>query len=145
MSCTRRSPMRRLRDVNDLVRVYLTGVPGATRFPFVVDPNDTAAGPGSAPAEYTRLNTAVPATAQGSENRLGVIGGDLGGYPNGRRLNDDVVDITLRVAAGVLLPGNSCAGGTVNCNTFPNNALGDGVNANDRPFRTTFPVCAVAP
>lgn len=124
---------------NDLVRVFLTGVPGATRFPFVADPADPDAGLGSAPAEYIRLNTAVPATAAGSENRLGVIAGDLGGYPNGRRVGDDVVDITLRVAAGVLLPGNACAGGTVSCNSAPNNQLGDGVNQNDRPFRTTFP------
>lgn len=127
---------------NDLIRVFVTGVPGATRFPFQADPNDPAAGPGSAPAEYMRLNTAVPATAPGSENRLGVIGGDLGGYPNGRRVGDDVVDITLRVAAGVLLPGNACAGGTVSCNTAPNNQLGDGVNENDRPFRTSFPYLA---
>lgn len=127
---------------NDLVRVYLTGVPGATRFPFQNDPADPSAGPGSAPAEYIRLNTAIPATAVGSENRLGVIGGDLGGYPNGRRVGDDVVDITLRAAAGVLLPGNSCAGGTANCNQSPNNILGDGVNQNEKAFRTTFPYLA---
>lgn len=127
---------------NDLVRVFLTGVPGATRFPFQADPADPAAGPGSAPAEYMRLNTAVPATAQGSENRLGVIGGDLAGYPNGRRVGDDVVDITLRVAAGVLLPGNACAGATANCNQAPNNQLGDGVTQNDRAFRTSFPYLA---
>lgn len=127
---------------NDLVRVFLTGVPGATRFPFQADPDDPGAGPGSAPAEYIRLNTAVPATTPGSENRLGVIAGDLAGYPNGRRVGDDVVDITLRVAAGVLLPGNACAGGTANCNQAPNNQLGDGVTRNDRPFRTTFPYLA---
>lgn len=127
---------------NDLVEVFLTGVPGATRFPFQADPNDPSAGPGSAPAEYIRLNTAVPPTAFASQNRLGVIGGDLAGYPNGRRPGDDVVDITLRVAAGVLLPGNACAGGTVNCNTAPNNQLGDGVQQNDRPFRTSFPYLA---
>ena len=127
---------------NDLVRVFLTGVPGATRFPVQNDPADPSAGPGSVPAEYMRLNTAVPATSPGSENRLGVIGGDLGGYPNGRRLGDDVVDISLRVAAGVLLPGNSCAGGTASCNQAPNNQLGDGVNQNEKPFRTTFPYLA---
>ncbi|MCA1615550.1 MAG: DUF4331 domain-containing protein [Acidobacteria bacterium] len=126
----------------DLVRLFLTGIPGATRFPFQNDPNDPSAGPGSAPAEYMRLNTAVPATAPGSENRLGVIAGDLAGYPNGRRVGDDVVDITLRVAAGVLLPGNSCAGGTASCNQPPNNQLGDGVNQNERPFRATFPYLA---
>lgn len=127
---------------NDLVRVYLTGVPGGTRFPFQADPADPDAGLGSAPSELIRLNTAVPATAQGSENRIGFIAGDLAGYPNGRRVGDDVVDITLRAAAGVLLPGNACNGGTANCNQAPNNQLGDGVNQNDRPFRTSFPYLA---
>jgi hypothetical protein len=127
---------------NDLVRVFLTGVPGATRPPVQNDPADPGAGPGAVPSELMRLNVAVPATAPGSENRLGVIGGDLAGYPNGRRVGDDVVDITFRVAAGVLLPGNACAGGTASCNQAPNNQLGDGVTQNDRPFRTTFPYLA---
>jgi hypothetical protein len=89
-----------------------------------------------------RLNTAIPATAFGSQNRLGVIAGDLAGYPNGRRPGDDVVDITLRVAAGVLLPGNACDNGTTSCNQAPNNQLGDGVNENERAFRTSFPYLA---
>lgn len=127
---------------NDLVRVFLTGVPGATRPPVQNDPADPSAGPGAVPSELMRLNVAVPATAPGSVNRLGVIAGDLGGYPNGRRVGDDVVDISLRVAAGVLLPGNACAGGTANCNQAPNNVLGDGVNENDRPYRTSFPYLA---
>jgi hypothetical protein len=131
-----------VRGRNDLVRVFLTGVPGATRPPVQADPNDPGAGPGAVPADLMRLNVAIPATAFGSQNRLGVIAGDNAGFPNGRRPADDVVDIELRVLAGVLLPGNSCAGGTVNCNTSPNNQLGDGVNENDRPFRTSFPYLA---
>ncbi|MCA1614747.1 MAG: DUF4331 domain-containing protein [Acidobacteria bacterium] len=127
---------------NDLVRVFLTGVPGATRPPVQNDPADPGAGPGAVPSDLMRLNVAVPATAPGSVNRLGVIAGDLGGYPNGRRVGDDTVDITLRVAAGVLLPGNACAGGTASCNQAPNNQLGDGVTQNDKPFRTTFPYLA---
>lgn len=132
----------------DLLRVYLRGVPvgtagstAGTRFPFEPDPDDPGAGPGSAAAEYIRLNTAVPATAQGSENRIGFAAGDYAGYPNGRRVGDDVVDITLRAAAGILLPGNACFNGSSNvpCNQFPNNILGDGVNQNDRPFRLSFP------
>ena len=98
--------------------------------------------PGAVPSELMRLNVAVPATAPASANRLGVIGGDLAGYPNGRRVGDDVVDITLRVGAGVLLPGNACAGGTASCNQAPNNQLGDGVTQNDKPFRTSFPYLA---
>lgn len=124
----------------DLVRVFLTGVPGLNRPPVQNDPNDPGAGPGAVPADLMRLNVAIPAT--GSPNRLGVIAGDLAGFPNGRRVGDDVVDIELRVAAGILLPGNACAGGTASCNQAPNNALGDGVNENDRPFRTTFPYLA---
>ncbi|HEX8250952.1 MAG TPA: DUF4331 domain-containing protein [Pyrinomonadaceae bacterium] len=127
---------------NDLVRVFLTGVPGVTRPPVVADPNDPGAGLGAVPSDLMRLNVAVPATPFGSQNRLGVIAGDLAGYPNGRRPGDDVTDISFRVAAGVLLPGNACAGGTANCNQAPNNQLGDGVNENDRPFRMSFPYLA---
>jgi hypothetical protein len=138
----------------DLVRVYLTGVPAGTataagpspagtRFPFQADPADPSAGPGSFPADLMRLNTAVPATAQGSENRIGFLAGDFAGYPNGRRVGDDVVDITIRAAAGILLPGNACrdttSGAAVSCNQAPNNILGDGINQNERPFRLTFP------
>ena len=61
----------------------------------------------------------------GSPNRLGVIGGDNQGYPNGRRLGDDVIDIALQVVEGELV-GNP-------------NSLGDGVNTNDVSFSGTFP------
>jgi hypothetical protein len=88
-------------------------------------------------ADLLRLNTGVPATPPDSASRLGLIGGDPAGYPNGRRLFDDAVDITLRVAVGgVLVPG---------FNHFPNNRLGDGVNVNDVPFRTQFPYFADSP
>jgi hypothetical protein len=88
-------------------------------------------------ADMLRLNTGVPATPLGSATRLGLIGGDAAGYPNGRRLYDDVVDITLRVAVGgVLVPV---------FNHFPNNRLGDGVNVNDAPYRTQFPFLADCP
>ncbi len=129
---------------NDLVRVFLTGVPGATRPPVQADPADPGAGLGAVPSELLRLNTAIAGVAPTAPgySRLGVIAGDLGGYPNGRRVGDDVVDITLRVGAGILLPGNACAGGTQSCNQFPNNVLGDGVTQNDKPYRTTFPYLA---
>ncbi|HSP33869.1 MAG TPA: DUF4331 domain-containing protein [Thermoanaerobaculia bacterium] len=107
---------------NDLVQVFLTGIPGKNQPPNVV------------PAEMIRLNVAVPVTASANVNRLGVIAGDLGGFPNGRRLADDVVDISLRVVAGVLVPGFDKA---------PNNALTDGVDANDKAFLSTFPYTAL--
>ena len=75
----------------DLVAVFLTGVPGL---------NQPATTP--TPSEEMRLNTSIAPAAYGSQNRLGVNAGDNAGYPNGRRPGDDVVDITLRVAMGRL-------------------------------------------
>ena len=54
-----------------------------------------------------RLNTSTAALAKGSQNRLGVIGGDNAGFPNGRRPGDDVVDVELRVAMGLLCTLNN--------------------------------------
>jgi hypothetical protein len=83
-------------------------------------------------ADLLRLNTGVAPTAPGSASRLGLLAGDGAGFPNGRRLADDVVDITLRVAVGGVLAGNKCgSNSTTSCNVFPNNVLGDGVNVND--------------
>ena len=83
-------------------------------------------------ADLLRLNTGIPPTAPGVANRLGLLAGDAAGFPNGRRLADDVVDIALRVVVGGVLAGNKC-GALHNspCNVFPNNILGDGVNVND--------------
>jgi hypothetical protein len=75
---------------NDLVAAFLTGVKGINQ-PIKVNPS-----------EMLRLNTATAPTPAASQNDLGVLGGDLAGFPNGRRPFDDVVDITLRVAEGAL-------------------------------------------
>ena len=82
------------------------------------------------PCEYLRLNMAIAPTPVGQRNRMGVLAGQLDGYPNGRRLEDDVVDISLQVSAGVLIQGFNMA---------PNNQLGDTVTLNDEAFLTTFP------
>ena len=74
----------------DLVAAFLTGVSGLNQPAKVVG------------SEMLRLNTAIPPTAGGAQSRLGVLGGDIAGFPNGRRPGDDVVDIELRVAMGVL-------------------------------------------
>jgi hypothetical protein len=100
-------------DRSDLVAVLLTGVPGL---------NNT----GPTQADMLRINLTIAPTAPvGAGNRLGVLGGDLAGFPNGRRLEDDVIDIAERAVGGALI-GKSLP-------------LGDGVNANDVPFATSFP------
>jgi hypothetical protein len=75
----------------DLEAAFLTGVKGLNQ-PATV----TA-------AEELRLNTSTAVTPIASQSDLGVLGGDTSGFPNGRRPVDDVVDIELRVAMGVLL------------------------------------------
>jgi hypothetical protein len=88
-----------------------------------------------------RLDTSIAPVAVG--NRLGVIGGDFGGYPNGRRLSDDVVDIYMRAAAGALVPGTIAngSGGQVTRAAFLDSInFGDGVDADtDTTFLTKFP------
>lgn len=101
---------------DDLISVFLTGIEGLNQ-PANVEP-----------AELLRLNMSTPVCAEGScddYSRLGVIGGDVQGFPNGRRLGDDVIDIAVQVVAGELI-GNA-------------NDLGDGVDADDQPFSGTFP------
>lgn len=83
------------------------------------------------PADLLRLNVASDPTPIGAGNRLGVIAGDAGGFPNGRRLQDDVVDILERVVGGGIL--------VAGFNISPNNILNDGVIQNDVPFLPTFP------
>ncbi|HET7736130.1 MAG TPA: DUF4331 domain-containing protein [Nocardioidaceae bacterium] len=100
---------------NDLVSVFLTGVEGLNQ------PRNVT------PSEQLRLNMTTPVT--GEPDRLGVIGGDNQGFPNGRRLADDVIDIALQVVEGELVGS-------------PND-LGDGVNANDKAFSNTFPYLAL--
>jgi Domain of unknown function (DUF4331) len=104
---------------NDIVQALLTGVPGLTQI-----------GKNPAAADTLKINMGVPPAA--NPNRFGVLAGDLAGFPNGRRLIDDVVDIELRVIAGALL-------------SPPKNVpLGDGVDRNDKPFRSQFPYVALA-
>ena len=99
----------------DLVSVLLTGL----KEPNLNFTGDTR-------ADEIRLNLAIAPTAPvGQGNRLGVLGGDLAGWPNGRRLEDDVIDIAERAVGGVLI-GHSLP-------------LGDGVDANDVPYMTSFP------
>jgi hypothetical protein len=107
----------------DLVAVFLTGIPGLNQ------PKNIK------PSEMLRLNTSVEPADK--PERLGAIAGDLSGFPNGRRLSDDVVDVTLRAAACGY--GDILAGKLGLCNLSPNNLLGDGVDANDVKFLDSFP------
>jgi Domain of unknown function (DUF4331) len=107
-------------------------LPLVTYAPPIAAPG-TKAGP---VADLLRLNTGVAPTDPDKASRLGLLGGDPAGFPNGRRLYDDVTDISLRAVAGVLNPA---------FNKFPNNRLGDGVNVNDVPYRITFPYLADSP
>ena len=110
----------------DLVTIFLTGIPGLNQ------------PPGVRPAEMLRLNMGIPPVAVGSAgyDRLGVLKGDIGGFPNGRRVGDDVLDVVLQAAAGAtpLTPA---------FNRAPNNALGDGVDRNDVPYLREFPYLGV--
>jgi hypothetical protein len=82
---------------SDLIAVFLTGVEGVNKFGVA--------------SEMMRLNTGIPAVVAANQKTLGVIDGDSAGYPNGRRPGDDVVDISLRVAMGKLLPADQAASG----------------------------------
>ena len=118
----------------DLVTVFLTGVPNVNQPRNVV------------PSEMIRLNTALSATPRGSQNSLGAAlcfvdgalrlsnpGCDPAGFPNGRRPGDDVVDITLRVAMGYLLPAGA------NKPASASLPYTDGVLVEDSQFDNAFP------
>ena len=105
-------------DRTDLVAVLGTGL----KSPNLNFTGDTF-------ADELRLNLSIAPTAPvGKGNRLGVLGNDLAGWPNGRRLEDDVIDIAERAVGGALI-GHSLP-------------LGDGVDANDVPLQPSFPYLA---
>jgi Domain of unknown function (DUF4331) len=108
---------------DDLVTVALTGIPDLNQ------PADVT------PSEQLRLNMAIPPTPVDQQDRLGLLAGQPDGFPNGRRLKDDVTDILLRAIAG----GYAF---TPDFDVAPNNQLGDGVDANDVPFSSSFPYLA---
>ena len=115
----------------DLVAIFATGipagaVPGAPTFTTFLSDGQ--------PHEYLRLNTAIAPVAVGAAgySRLGLLGNDIGGFPNGRRVGDDVVDIEVRA----LLGGTPF---TPAFNVAPNNAFSDGVSSNFEGYLTRFP------
>ena len=116
---------------NDIAAIFVTGipagaVPGAPTFTtFLSD---------GVPHEYLRLNTAIAPVGPGMTgfSRFGLLGGDIGGFPNGRRVGDDVVDIEVRA----LLGGTPF---TPAFNVAPNNAFQDGVSGNFEGTLMRFP------
>ncbi|MBO3744459.1 DUF4331 domain-containing protein [Streptosporangiaceae bacterium NEAU-GS5] len=114
---------------NDLVEIFLTGIAKGNG-PIAADLNSQTLNKDAGklrPSEMLRLNLTVPVTK--SPNRLGVLAGDLQGFPNGRRLGDDVLDIALQALEGAALTGK----------LVPALAAGDKVDFNDKAFGTTFP------
>ncbi|WP_063746740.1 DUF4331 domain-containing protein [Catenuloplanes japonicus] len=120
----------------DLAEIFLTGLTTKAGGPIPADLNSQLLNPDTnpdafRPSEQLRLNLSTPVTAEPS--RLGVLGGDLQGFPNGRRLTDDVVDISLQALVGAAQTGKLV------------DALGAGdkVDANDQGFLATFPYVAL--
>ncbi len=116
---------------NDIAAIFVTGipagaVPGAPTFTTFLSDGQ--------PHEYLRLNVAIAPVAIGATgySRLGLLGNDIGGFPNGRRVGDDVVDIEVRA----LLGGTPF---TPAFNVPPNNAFNDGVSTNFEGYLTRFP------
>jgi Domain of unknown function (DUF4331) len=121
---------------NDLVEIFLTGITTKANGPIKADLNsqlnNADVRPNRfVPAEELRLNLSVPVSAK--PNRLGVLGGDLQGYPNGRRLTDDVVDIAVQAVEGAAQSGTLVAA----------LAAGDAVDGNDNAFGAQFPYLAL--
>jgi hypothetical protein len=126
---------------NDLFEIFLTGIAKSaptsdgTAAPIQADLNsqilnEDVDATTFVPSEMLRLNMGVAVTKKPS--RLGVIGGDLQGFPNGRRLMDDVLDIAVQAVEGAAVSG-----------IVKPLAAGDKVNNNDRLFGKTFPYLAL--
>lgn len=86
----------------DLVAAFLTGLTVRGEEGQVVVSNEAV---GVTASEMLRLNTETPVTPLSDQDALGVLGGDIAGFPNGRRPYDDTVDVALRVVMGALIPG----------------------------------------
>jgi hypothetical protein len=110
----------------DLVAILLTGIPSGIVPGFQ---NYT----GGTLADMLRLNLAIPPAA--NPNPLGIVGGDLAGFPNGRRVFDDVVSVELRAIAGATIP-------LVDKSFTPDHAaslLTDGLDQSSTRYLSQFP------
>jgi uncharacterized protein DUF4331 len=127
---------------NDLVEIFLTGIAkkaptlDGSKAPIAADLNSQILNKDVrakkfVPSEMLRLNTAVAPAAE--PNRLGVLAGDLQGFPNGRRLADDAIDISIQAVEGAAQEGKLVEA----------LATGDKVDANDVAFEAKFPYVAL--
>lgn len=143
----------------DIFKIFLTGM--TLTAPFTIN---TATGPvtlaagtvvnqptegtdgsgaGIAPAEMLRLNTALKGNiCAPTPSRLGILGGDACGFPNGRRLGDDVVEIELLAVAGAAFNVLAPAGESFSFDPALAGVLTDSVDGNDRPYLSSFPYLA---
>lgn len=136
------------RVLNAVYGIDIPAPPRKDLLPLVTyaAPIAAAGTPAGPVADMLRLNVAVPPTPMASRKRLGVLAGDPAGFPNGRRVSDDVTDIAARAVAGVLCgitaPCTDSTGATFSGTSVPR--IGDGVNTNDVPLQETFPYVAFA-
>jgi hypothetical protein len=116
----------------DLDLTLLKGIPAGTL--GLPGTQDTQRKDGPVTADVLHLNTNVaPTTGTGSYSPLGAFGGDVAGFPNGRRVGDDVLDIDARAAAGAILH----LLGAINCPASL--GISDNVQSNDVPYLDHFP------
>ena len=111
----------------DLLAILATGIPSGIIPGFQ---NYT----GATEADQLRLNMAIKPTTS-DPSPLGILGGDLAGFPNGRRVFDDVTSIELRAIAGATYP-------LVNPSYKPDGAAGlltDGLGPNSTRYINKFP------
>ena len=118
----------------DLAAILLTGIPAS------VLGGAFTTYTGAVQADMLRLNMAVPPTASGMINNLGILYGDNAGFPNGRRVLDDVVTIELRAIAGLSIP-LTYPGYTKDA-ILAGDALRDGTSNTNAALPTTFPYVA---
>jgi hypothetical protein len=137
----------------DIFDIFLTGMKLAKPFTITTKngPVTLPAGfnvnqpAGVQPAEMIRINTNIKGDlCSPTPSRLGVLGGDACGFPNGRRLTDDVVEIELLAVAGAAYQALDGRDASFSFNPALIGVLTDGVDQNDKPFRSTFPYFAQA-
>ena len=137
----------------DIFDIFLTGIKLANPFTIVTKngPVTLPAGfnvtqPANVvPADMLRINTNIKGDlCSPTPSRLGVLGGDACGFPNGRRLTDDMVEIEILAVAGAAYQALDGRDASFSFNPALIGVLTDGVDANDVKFRPVFPYMARA-